>query len=768
MNTTTYKGIRVRALAALSTVAVLASLAFVAGPLATATQAAAVNSLEDFYDEIEAAANSVSDYTISLESNIVFTPSDAPAELYNTAGVYIEGNGYTISCSVPNECEGWLVVSPGDASAFLSIRDLEVSHFQWALAAYDTRLAIADSVFHGNGIETDAASDFRGAGVSVLNTTGSSQYTTLEHVDFIDNKIVVGSGCAEGAGLYAEGDVFIDGGTFEGNRVALTDEDAADYHCRARGAAAVISDGIFDMTGTAFLANSTEGVLDLNVDLQLNPEDRRANVGGGALSILNSEGGIWSGTFTGNHTDGLGGAISLENAWVQFGVVEYYGGIQSAGFALGQTPAQGYAKYNLLKGNTALGGGGLYAWNSVVSGDRLEVDSNTSQGDGGGLYAVDSALYVVDSTFKHNAAGVSGSPYLGTGAGGGIALERGYLYGGDVWTSEIDTSTIHGNTARYGGGLAIADNFLEMDEVTIAENAGFGAGVFASYASVDLEHVTVARNVAEGEGAAQLYASFDAGFRLSKTVISDAVGGGANCGRNTDGGLINSWGYNAADDDSCELLDGDLQLEPGEADFGPLQFNGGLTWTMLPYPGSPLIDAIEVGVEGGCEGESSDQRGVTRPQGQDGGDSLCDIGAAETFPMQSFPVATAGGTVWVHILNSTFRGEQEDYDVFGIATGDLNPAPPAGVNLPYGAFNLTVPVWDESWPVDVYIETAAPTNQLWKLWDGQWQAYPGSQGNGGKYWAFRLIDGADGDTDGVADRVIHDPVAVGIAAAFTG
>src|SRR5690606_9614127 len=60
----------------------------------------------------------------------------------------------------------------------------------------------------------------------------------------------------------------------------------------------------------------------------------------------------------------------------------------------------------------------------------------------------------------------------------------------------------------------------------------------------------------------------------------------------------------------------------GPADLGALADNGGPTETMLPEPGSPLLDAIPAAA---CPDDVvMDQRGVARPQGFG-----CDIGAVE-------------------------------------------------------------------------------------------------------------------------------------------
>lgn len=80
-------------------------------------------------------------------------------------------------------------------------------------------------------------------------------------------------------------------------------------------------------------------------------------------------------------------------------------------------------------------------------------------------------------------------------------------------------------------------------------------------------------------------------------------------------------------------------------------------------------------------------------------------------------------------------------------------------------------VWDDGWPVDVWIWSEAPTNQLWKFFDGAWVNPPGATPEsveGGTMWKFRITDGGWGDNDGNANSYILDPVAMGAAASFTG
>jgi len=107
---------------------------------------------------------------------------------------------------------------------------------------------------------------------------------------------------------------------------------------------------------------------------------------------------------------------------------------------------------------------------------------------------------------------------------------------------------------------------------------------------------------------------------LRNTIVADQVGS-----HDCFGTYFISSGHNLDSDDSCYLYNySDLRgIVPR---LGPLQDNGGLTWTHAPLEGSPAIDA------GSCPGATTDQRGRPRPSdipnvpnAHDG----CDIGAVE-------------------------------------------------------------------------------------------------------------------------------------------
>jgi hypothetical protein len=85
--------------------------------------------------------------------------------------------------------------------------------------------------------------------------------------------------------------------------------------------------------------------------------------------------------------------------------------------------------------------------------------------------------------------------------------------------------------------------------------------------------------------------------------------------------IVVSNGANLSDDDSCNF--GANDFENTLALLGPLQDNGGPTYTHALKSGSPAIDQAP------CD-RPEDQRGVARPyDGNNDGQNGCDIGAYE-------------------------------------------------------------------------------------------------------------------------------------------
>jgi hypothetical protein len=112
--------------------------------------------------------------------------------------------------------------------------------------------------------------------------------------------------------------------------------------------------------------------------------------------------------------------------------------------------------------------------------------------------------------------------------------------------------------------------------------------------------------------------------------------GGPNCG-NGSNPLTNtvSNGYNFSDDTTCGFAGTGDRQNAGDPQIGALANNGGPTQTRLPADTSPLVDGVPLAQcqADGAAGVTTDQRGITRPQG-----AGCEIGAVEVVPPVPEPV----------------------------------------------------------------------------------------------------------------------------------
>ena len=259
---------------------------------------------------------------------------------------------------------------------------------------------------------------------------------------------------------------------------------------------------------------------------------------------------------------------------------------------------------------------------------NITISGGSSTGSGGGVFA-QGDLGVIGSVFRQNHADQFGGAMATVGAlriessliennnasqgGGGIA--------GDL-VIDIENSTISGN---LGGGVTTVpstDAVVTVTNSTVTGNsaADTGAGITSGGSTV-LVYATVTNNTADtafGNIFSQEMASF------GSVVTGGTDGGGpSNC---LDSPQNVSNGYNFSDDDTCGFTQPTDRQNAGSPGLGALGDNGGPTPTQLPEAGSPLLDFIpaEACQSDGAAGITTDQRGVTRPQGDS-----CDIGAVE-------------------------------------------------------------------------------------------------------------------------------------------
>jgi CSLREA domain-containing protein len=282
-----------------------------------------------------------------------------------------------------------------------------------------------------------------------------------------------------------------------------------------------------------------------------------------------------------------------------------------------------------ISGNSAEFGGGI-SNHGTLTVTNSTISSNSAANDGGGI-SNDGTLTVTNSTVSNN-------------IGEGI-----YNFGGALTATNC---TISGNTSTPGstnGEGIVSDGDAIVTASTISGNAL--SGILNLFGAVTVTNSTISGNNSSGLGGGGGIANADSLAVINSTISGNSApsgrGGGVynetaatikntivanNRGGNClDEGKITSDGHNLQDDMTCPFLNiGDQNNTPAGLDPTGLQNNGGPTQTIALLPTSLAVDAIPISPTDYCteiDGTtpiSTDQRGVSRPQGK-----ACDIGAFE-------------------------------------------------------------------------------------------------------------------------------------------
>jgi hypothetical protein len=261
-----------------------------------------------------------------------------------------------------------------------------------------------------------------------------------------------------------------------------------------------------------------------------------------------------------------------------------------------------------VSGNHAVqAGGGIYNNAGTLTITNSAVGTNTAfysdigyaVGDGGGIYNSGGTLTITNSAVNNNLAGVT-DPFP-AGTGGGIAS-----YGNGTLT--ITNSTIRGNQGYVaGGGIAgggtITNSTISGNGASAQHDGqpwGRGGGISGS--------VTLTNSTLSGNYASLSAGGIDGGGNITNSTISGNNGGGivvsgaleigntilkAGAGANisNNGGTVTSHGYNVCSDNGGGFLNGPGDQINTDPMLGPLQDNGGSTFTHELLTGSPAIDA---------------------------------------------------------------------------------------------------------------------------------------------------------------------------------
>jgi CSLREA domain-containing protein len=258
-------------------------------------------------------------------------------------------------------------------------------------------------------------------------------------------------------------------------------------------------------------------------------------------------------------------------------------------------------------------GGGINNQGGSLTIDTCAIVDNTALGVGGGFYST-GILNINNSTLSGN--------YGSTGGG--------LVNSGE---SSIVGCVIHSNDSQSsGGGIYNSGSMLIVNSSIVSNTApyGFGGGI-GNGSILTVTHSILVGNSAYGGGG--ISTSGGAAY-FSNSIIggnTDSNYGNLDCF-----GTVTSRGYNVIQSPSkCYVVGNPVGNVTGQnPNLGPLQDNGGPTWSLALLSGSPAIDA------GSCQGVTLDQRGYTRPfdvpdisNAVDG----CDIGPYEYGASASVP-----------------------------------------------------------------------------------------------------------------------------------
>ena len=225
-------------------------------------------------------------------------------------------------------------------------------------------------------------------------------------------------------------------------------------------------------------------------------------------------------------------------------------------------------------------------------------------------------------------------------------LRGGGIHNNSSGTVTIDRTQVSGNTAVDGGGINNnSSGAINIINTTISGNTstrtgsfGGGGGIYNNFGGpVNVTNTTVVLNSTGAEGGG-IKMNSSGEVRLNNTVVANNTAPtGPDC--------VNSpvsQGHNLIGNDfGCSFTPavGDLvgnTSTPIDAVLGPLQDNGGPTFTHALLSGSPAINA---GDNAACP--TTDQRGYVRPVGV-----TCHIGAYERG---SVPVGVPNLSQWALI-----------------------------------------------------------------------------------------------------------------------
>lgn len=380
-----------------------------------------------------------------------------------------------------------------------------------------------------------------------------------------------------------------------------------------------------------------------------------ATSNGGAILLNAGDLLVTNGTFA-NNQGAIGGAVYASNTTTTPRTVSFTGstfknnstttGAGGAVYQLGST------NVNLIGclfqfNSSAAEGGGLRFQSSngavTIAGCTFAQNSakGATSGDGGGIF-VQGPATATDSVFADNTAALGG---------GGVWVQS----GGSLVMRGCTVSGNKGNDETASGGGIFSQGPTTIENCTIHNNrAGSGGGIslaLGSTTAASITHSTITDNkvyfsLATGGGIKKIFSGV---LNLRHTIVADNGFDPGVGGTGPDlSGTINSLGYNLIGNTAGATITGTTtgNITGVSPNLGPLQDNGGPTFTRQPNLGSPVINA---GDPAFVAPPTSDQRGAGFSRV---GGGRVDIGAVEIIPAQVLSVQVNDGSSQRSRVNS--------------------------------------------------------------------------------------------------------------------
>jgi len=346
-------------------------------------------------------------------------------------------------------------------------------------------------------------------------------------------------------------------------------------------------------------------------------------------------------------------------------------------FLVGDGPTVTIAGLTITNGvaNANSNGGGIINDSSTLTVRNCTISGNSAPsawGLGGGIYNDVSfgngRLEIINSTLSNNSAGDNG---------GGI-----YNYGGSrTATLKVLNSTFSGNSAFfYGGGIFNISAYAGsapadvLNSTFSGNTAGrFGGGIYnnaftGGTSPLAVFHSTFSDNSAFS-GPSGGIANVSGTLQLGSTILNASS-------LSNDSGTITSLGYNLSSDNGGGFLTATGDQSNTTPLLGPLQDNGGPTFTHALLTGSPAIDAGDPNFDPNAFNPPMlyDQRG----SGHDRvANSRIDIGAFEivipSYAGQVQPPINTDGSSNFNVRRGVVP-VRFNLTLNGVATCDLPPA----------------------------------------------------------------------------------------------